>query len=479
MPTRRIEKFPYTTTSSEDDDDHYVDLEPSQKTNTSLNNDKKILMGLLAANVDNPVLEPQRDELFASILRLNSNTPKSRKLQNSKVDAFGPQLSESDEDEEDAITPEFRKRAVDRQLASPFILTPTTDNTATPSIQTTAQFMQNNYVLNRSASGIDRWKITDQVNNNMTGFIVPTPTKKSPNTSLTRTASIRRPAVSMRKANNTNMVISNPLISKKSHFHTFSSRDELNMKLRDVLLKQCPSESGYLSRIIVPVRKAEDISSPDAIGVFVDFSNIYIGFMAEVKLKLNNSTKHLDHRFQSFDMENFIAILQRGRPTSMRFLSSSQGRGKDSPMNDCFDVAKNAFDYNVVIKARLPPVELSEHPNSTPQGRGSSRPRLKESHVDEAVQSAIRGYLLDANDGETGTIVLATGDGAASSFDEGFPQTIMYALKKDWKVELVCWKRSLSHVYTKGKFFEYGEKGMFKVILLDEYLDFFLALPET
>lgn len=77
-----------------------------------------------------------------------------------------------------------------------------------------------------------------------------------------------------------------------------------------------------------------------------------------------------------------------------------------------------------------------------------------------------------------GTIVCATGDGASDAYETTFPKVLLKALGRDRSVELLSWSKSLSSAFRKPDFNEYADRGRFKIILLDPYLDFMIDFQE-
>jgi hypothetical protein len=68
--------------------------------------------------------------------------------------------------------------------------------------------------------------------------------------------------------------------------------------------------------------------------------------------------------------------------------------------------------------------------------------RLVEQGVDEAIHLKIANVLLDAD--ESGTMVLATGDGAETDQGSSFTQQVRRAAKRGWNVEIWSWQVQLA-----------------------------------
>lgn len=99
--------------------------------------------------------------------------------------------------------------------------------------------------------------------------------------------------------------------------------------------------------------------------------------------------------------------------------------------------------------------------------------RYREQGVDELLQLKLHQAIADVDTVPKGsTIVLATGDGNVGQFNEdGFLGPVRLALRKGWKVELYAWEDGLSKSWRRefGEGSEYGQKGMFKIIPLEQF----------
>ncbi|TFK50434.1 hypothetical protein OE88DRAFT_1660824 [Heliocybe sulcata] len=246
-------------------------------------------------------------------------------------------------------------------------------------------------------------------------------------------------------------------------------------------------------------------SSDPLIHVFVDHSNILIGFLNYLRRNLHHSArkgKHMSH-------SALALILERGRPISRRVLVTS------SPLYQPMDSA-DQLGYEVRIYARVPdtgdgadrrhsgdfsrgrggkktaPVPIkgpgrrnsnsgqtstesdstgalgsSPHNGSMARGHGrqpsgnitnvtsmvtpGGRVRYREQGVDELLQLKLLQAIADVDvPPPNATIVLATGDGNVGQFnEEGFLGCVRIALKKGWRVELYAWEGGLSRAWKR------------------------------
>ncbi|QDS78069.1 hypothetical protein FKW77_003545 [Venturia effusa] len=273
-----------------------------------------------------------------------------------------------------------------------------------------------------------------------------------------------------------------------------------------------------------PVHLANHTSSPHGIHVFVDFSNIWIGFMEHLKYLPKPPGLRFPHQNLSFD--SLVLLLERRRPVGKRVLAGSL------PLLPAMELAKAiGYETNIldkVYKAR----ELSEkqkrylvvnslrrgnsasavpgtsehgivtsgyassgaetrvsaaiplfsnttgtvigHP-VTPQAPSSSKHMSPEKWVEQGVDEILHLKILESivDTDEPSTMVVATGDAAKAEYSEGFMKMIIRALKKGWKVELVAWGRSISMEYRKPAFTSMWA-GRFRIIELDQYAEFLL-----
>ncbi|KZT64738.1 hypothetical protein DAEQUDRAFT_752863 [Daedalea quercina L-15889] len=278
--------------------------------------------------------------------------------------------------------------------------------------------------------------------------------------------------------------------------------------LRDVLDPETTSgiseEAGFID-----TRGPEPGSQDTLIHVFIDHSNILIGFLQYLRRHLHHfarsRSKHLSHAALAL-------ILERGRPITRRVLVAS------SPLYQPVDTA-GQLGYEVRVYARVPDTgdgadrqrHALQHAQSDTQaavrGRGrrpgghtrshshkssigggtstesetngngngngagaSARVRYREQGVDELLQLKLHQAIAHADEVPAGaTIVLATGDGNVGQFnEEGFLGCVRTALKKGWRVELYAWEGGLSNAWLR----EFGDgqySSRFEVHTLDRF----------
>jgi hypothetical protein len=98
------------------------------------------------------------------------------------------------------------------------------------------------------------------------------------------------------------------------------------------------------------------------------------------------------------------------------------------------------------------------------------RVRYREQGVDELLQLKLLQAVSNVDVPPPGsTMVLATGDGHVSQFnEEGFRGCVRTALKKGWRVELYAWEAGLSRAWVR-EFAEGSWANRFRIIPIDGF----------
>ncbi|KAI1469223.1 uncharacterized protein F4812DRAFT_322956 [Daldinia caldariorum] len=219
--------------------------------------------------------------------------------------------------------------------------------------------------------------------------------------------------------------------------------------------------------------------------IFVDMSNIFIGFCESYKLsKQIPLTRKIS--IPPFSFKTLALVMERARDVQKRVLAGSiYGVASNNPRASwpAYFLEAEQLNYKMNVFSRVRKRKIS--PNKT-KGRGrtpTERPdeigeisddftyevRNGEQGVDENLHLNMMDSMWD-NMSHPGTMVLATGDAAEAEFSGGFLQYAIRALEKGWKLELVTWKRPLSSAWTDPKFIKkYGNQ--FSIIFLDDFLE--------
>ena len=249
--------------------------------------------------------------------------------------------------------------------------------------------------------------------------------------------------------------------------------------------------------LIAPMNLTTHNNDPKGIHVFVDASNVFIGFNDQLK-RARGISERVQTPAAGLSFDALALLIERRRPVAKRVLVGS------TPHMPAFDKAKAVgYECNIlekVYKARelterqiyfkdldrfmnrkrtkVPPannVAIVNRGSGSGSGSGSETntpqyapARMIEQGVDEILHLKILESVVDTD--VPGTIVLATGDAAQAEYSEGFMAMAYRALKKGWTVELVSWSKNISAMYTKREWVQaWGDR--FKVVLLDDYAE--------
>ncbi|KAL8937337.1 MAG: hypothetical protein Q9216_004472 [Gyalolechia sp. 2 TL-2023] len=256
-----------------------------------------------------------------------------------------------------------------------------------------------------------------------------------------------------------------------------AKKERLMRKLKERFIDDQPFLTSMSMRTFT---SRDNTGLKEGIHVFVDASNIMIGFHDSIKLSLGLPI-HSRLRRQALSFDRLSLILERGRPTSKRILVGSDAI-------DAVEEAKSiGYEINIlnrVLKAKeLTPRQkkfssrtngsnASATVNGTSGGSGSETTAAKEKWVEQAVDEILHLKILESviDAQEPSTMVLATGDAAEAEYSQGFLRMAERALEKGWKVELVSFRKNMSGMY-KRKEFRTRWKGRFTVVELDDYLE--------
>ncbi|EMC95600.1 hypothetical protein BAUCODRAFT_70827 [Baudoinia panamericana UAMH 10762] len=275
-----------------------------------------------------------------------------------------------------------------------------------------------------------------------------------------------------------------PVIAKSKHViepKVVRTGEDRNWALLMKLIGDFWEDRGHL---IAPMNLTTHNNDPNGIHVFVDASNIFIGFTDQLK-RARGIPSYAQVPQVDLSFDALALLMERRRPVAKRVLAGS------TPHLPAFDKAK-AVGYECsilekVYKAR----ELTERQlffkehdrfgrpysggsgsetGSTPQYAPA---RMIEQGVDEILHLKILESVIDAE--KPSTIVLATGDAAQAEYSPGFMVMVERALKKGWKVELVSWSHNISNAYKRRDWLEaWGQH--FRVVYLDDYAEELLEM---
>ncbi|KAI4279018.1 MAG: hypothetical protein LQ337_000625 [Flavoplaca oasis] len=245
---------------------------------------------------------------------------------------------------------------------------------------------------------------------------------------------------------------------------------------------------------MVPFSAADNSGTREGIHVFVDASNIMIGFHDSLKISRGLGL-HTRIRRQPISFHNLSLILERGRPVSKRVLVGSDNFaaiqeakliGYETNILDRVHKAKELTPRQKKYQSsRGQNANASSGANGTSGGSGSetnaaaavlyAKEKWVEQAVDEILHLKILESVVDAK--QPSTMVLATGDAAEAEYSQGFLRMVERALEKGWKVELVSFRKNTSGMY-KRKEFRTKWKNKFKTVELDDFVEELLGFEE-
>lgn len=224
--------------------------------------------------------------------------------------------------------------------------------------------------------------------------------------------------------------------------------------------------------------------SQEPIHVFVDLSNIVIGYYDCMKAKRGVSN---NYRVQAppFFFEAFALVLERYRPCAKRAVVGSLKPASQHP--DYMKEAESCgYDMNILQRVTGPKPKTNPHITKMPMPASGALDeesddygpwcppiqvamKHREQGVDEILHLKMVQSILDAP--RPGTMVLATGDAAEAEFSDGFLSNVERALERGWNVELVGWRRNISGAWRNQAFLAKWAVGQFRLIELDDFAE--------
>jgi hypothetical protein len=222
----------------------------------------------------------------------------------------------------------------------------------------------------------------------------------------------------------------------------------------------------------------------EPIHVFVDLSNIVIGYYDCMKAKRGVSN---NYRVQAppFFFEAFALVLERYRPCAKRAVVGSLKPASQHP--DYMKEAESCgYDMNILQRVTGPKPKSNPHITKMPMPASGALDeesddygpwcppiqvamKHREQGVDEILHLKMVQSILDAP--RPGTMVLATGDAAEAEFSDGFLSNVERALERGWNVELVGWRRNISGAWRNEAFLAKWAVGQFRLIELDDFAE--------
>jgi len=238
--------------------------------------------------------------------------------------------------------------------------------------------------------------------------------------------------------------------------------------------------------------RAEDLrlrTDPEAgaaacnpIHIFVDLSNIIIGFYDSLKMKRGIPVQKRVSP-PPFSFGNLNIIITRGRQTAKKVVAGSIGNSNKRRPDYMYQAEKLGYEMNILQRVPKPvspafrrksknvPREF-ESATSGPDTSGDDYfvgpMKNGEQGVDELLHLKILQSTIDTPG--RGTIALATGDAAHAEYSDGFKKNIERALGQGWNIELYGWSRNISSAWRDPAFTsKWGRK--FRIIELDAFCE--------
>lgn len=236
-----------------------------------------------------------------------------------------------------------------------------------------------------------------------------------------------------------------------------------------------------LDKILVKDRAMRPTRS-NKVHVFVDLSNITIGFYDALKLS-HQIPVNKRMKAPRFCFEHLAHVLERGRVVEKRVLAGSllttYARKWPSYMQEAKILG---YDMNIlqrVIKASSPTrkprglgrpdAEWTTSDDCASPNEDATAVQMKqgEQGVDELLHLKMCQSALDAL---PGTAVIATGDAAEAEFSDGFKANVERLLRQGWNVEIIGWSKGLSKAWRDSAFTEQWNDQV-RLIELDPFVE--------
>lgn len=267
-----------------------------------------------------------------------------------------------------------------------------------------------------------------------------------------------------------------------------------NWSLLLKLMNKFPEDRSHL---LAPLQLTSNAATANGIHVFVDASNILIGFHEQLKRARGiPEGARVPRVYPSFYA--LALLLERRRPVSKRILVGS------TPDVTPFDEARRVgYETNIFEKVykiremteRQKRFALREQGRANGNSSGhasesatggsgsggnsllpSAHARWVEQGVDETLHLKIMESILDgkapAAENAQGrpTMIVATGDAAEAEYSSGFLAMIKRALAHGWNVEVAAWGANTSQEYWNLE--RQGQwQGRFRVVKLDDFAE--------
>lgn len=239
---------------------------------------------------------------------------------------------------------------------------------------------------------------------------------------------------------------------------------EIHSNVQPTAAKHQALMSRLVHERVVDSMICKDFSTitENGIHVFIDMSNIIIGFQKALRVKFGMSESTRFVPLPQMNLSFFHELLTRDRYAEWLNVGCSTRPDKGEP--PFIQELKN-LGYRVDLRNRRP--EQSGSNDHTTFETGGFR--YVEDMVDETLQIRIGESVMQYFE-MPGTLVIATGDARPAKYSDGFLAYAQRALKMGWSVEVVSWKASLSSAWN-GLLRDKSIGSRFRIIELDQFLD--------
>ncbi|KAI0423844.1 hypothetical protein F5Y09DRAFT_348349 [Xylaria sp. FL1042] len=266
-------------------------------------------------------------------------------------------------------------------------------------------------------------------------------------------------------------------------------------RLADVSAAMSQQDPYDTFMLKLATRIAEDGSNETTkpLHIFVDMSNIHIGFCNSWKISQNIP---VDRRIRApaFNFKVLASIMERNRAAKKKVLASSVASpvvGRAQWPQHFIDAEQQGYKTSILSRVqKLSPIKVGRRCKASSQGPSlaylasnitsgdesaedtsgiSYETRNGEQGVDEILHLNMMNSILD-DMREPGSMILATGDAAQAEFSEGFLEYATRALSQGWNLELVTWKRTISSAWIDPTFIKRFED-RFRIVYLDDFLE--------
>ncbi|KAK8141897.1 hypothetical protein G3M48_009711 [Beauveria asiatica] len=230
-----------------------------------------------------------------------------------------------------------------------------------------------------------------------------------------------------------------------------------------------------LTRNIIPYSTADGyltrkfpLNSLHGVHIFLDMSNIEIGFQKALKKKCRIADSARFSPLPRLNLQFLTELLVRGRFSRGLHVGCSILPGRKEPRY-VQDLRELGYQVDVRERKCVENSSLNAPRVKFLSATGSrSVCRYVEDLVDETLQTRIAEAVMEHFQ-EQGTIVLATGDAKPAQYSDGFFRYVERALRMGWNVELVAWRGSLSSSWTNTDWTATWND-RFRIIELDSFI---------